>query len=430
MAAPSKRSRLLDFALIFVVAYFGSQLLFGYLFPEEPEGEAAKGVFLVMEDETLRKGNDPIVTVRNDTDKPLQLPNRCPMPPFDVFRVTSPAGGGSEALEPLTTTDTAIPCEPTPVIAEQGEATVSLSPWKYSLFGELGFYEIRTPEEVLRAQLPKAVEMGSGTTVVESSTRFEIHEPGTFVKLFRTFITKPFLNFLVFIASLLPDHNLGIAIIILTLVVKLLLFWPTQKSLEGQKKMQLLQPKLEQLKKQYEGDPKKLQEETVKLWKAEKVNPFQSCLPILLQFPILIGLFYVVRDGTVLELSRDFLYPMYDHLTWDFNTKFLWLDLRNPDIYVLPALLVILQFLQMKLTFAVASRKAKNEGKETPKGGQQEMQQKIMTYVLPIMIGVFAFQFPAAVALYWGVSTIFAIGQQMIVNREHLRLKTKLPKTD
>lgn len=318
----------------------------------------------------------------------------------------------------LTTEDTAVPCEVVPAIAPGDSADVSLAPWKYSLFDHNDTYELRLPSSAV----------SSGSTVLMPSARFEMHEPGAFVKMFRTFITKPFLNFLVLVASALPDHNLGIAIIILTLVVKLLLFWPTQKSLEGQKKMQMLQPKLELLKQQHKGDPKKLQEETVKLWKTEKVNPFQSCLPILLQFPILIGLFYVIRDNTVLELSREYLYPMYDHLTWSFDTHFLGLDLRHPDIYVMPALLVVLQFIQMKLTFAVAKRKAHNEGKEAPVSSQQKTQQMVMTYALPIMIGVFAFQFPAAVAIYWGVSTLFAIGQQMIVNREHLRLKTKLPK--
>lgn len=413
MAASPKRSRLLDFALIFVIAYFGSELLFGWLFPAPGADTAERGVTLQMTDETVRQGTVPSVTIVNETAEALTLADRCPMPPVEVFAV---AGSGSGSVNALMTSETAVPCLPLLSVAPGAEVLVDLAPWKYSLFGENGMYELRLA----------GAESGSGTAV--SPVRFEVHEPGAFVKLFRTFITKPFLNFLVFIAALLPSHDLGIAIVILTLVVKLILFWPTQKSLEGQKKMQLLQPKLDQLKKQYEGDPKKLQEETVKLWKTEGVNPFQSCLPILLQFPILIGLFYVVRDGTVLELSREFLYPMYDHLTWSFDTHFLGLDLRKPDIYVMPALLVVLQFIQMKLSFAVASRKAKNEGKDHAVSSQQQLQQKIMTYALPIMIGVFAFQFPAAVAVYWGVSTLFAIGQQMIVNREHLRLKTKVPK--
>jgi len=78
--------------------------------------------------------------------------------------------------------------------------------------------------------------------------------------------------------------------------------------------------------------------------------------------------------------------------------------------------------MQMKLTFAIAKKKNEKEGKEKKKEtSQQDMQQRMMLYGLPIMIGVFAFQFPAAVSLYWGVSTVFAIGQQVVVNRKELR---------
>jgi membrane protein insertase Oxa1/YidC/SpoIIIJ len=87
---------------------------------------------------------------------------------------------------------------------------------------------------------------------------------------------------------------------------------------------------------------------------------------------------------------------------------------------VFPPLLVILQYVQMKMSFAQSARKKQQEAPKEPKkeGGSQAMQQKMMLYGLPLMIGVFAFQFPAAVSLYWGVSTIFAIGQQVVVNRK------------
>jgi YidC/Oxa1 family membrane protein insertase len=92
-------------------------------------------------------------------------------------------------------------------------------------------------------------------------------------------------------------------------------------------------------------------------------------------------------------------------------------------MYVFPPLLVVLQFIQMKLSFAIAKRKkgAQDPKREKTDGEKsQEMQQKIMLYVLPLMIGYFAIQFPTAVSLYWGVSTLFAIGQQLVVNREKM----------
>jgi YidC/Oxa1 family membrane protein insertase len=184
--------------------------------------------------------------------------------------------------------------------------------------------------------------------------------------------------------------------------------------------MQMLQPKLEELKKKYPNDPKKQQEETMKLWKEHNINPFSSCLPLVIQFPVLIGLLYVIRDATHLDLVRHLIYPVYQNLSWSFDTQFLWLDLLKPEWIVLPITLVVLQFLQMKLTFAIQKKKTKSDA--AAPSASANMQQKVMLYALPIMIGVFALQFPAAVSLYWGVSTLFAIGQQMIVNREHLRV--------
>jgi YidC/Oxa1 family membrane protein insertase len=95
------------------------------------------------------------------------------------------------------------------------------------------------------------------------------------------------------------------------------------------------------------------------------------------------------------------------------------MDLTVPNIMVMPILLVVMQFFQMKLSFAMNKKKQDNQGKKkNEKASQQEMQQKIMMYGLPLMIGFFAIKFPAAVSLYWAASTVFAIGQQVFVNKK------------
>ena len=256
------------------------------------------------------------------------------------------------------------------------------------------------------------------------SVNFKIHEAGPMTRAFRAFISKPLLNLLVLIASWTPGYNLGIAIIILTILVKLILFVPTQHGLEGQKKLQAVQPQIDAIKRKHKGDPQKIQQETMRLWKENKVNPMQSCMPILIQFPVLIGLFFVIRDGSVLELSRHLLYDLNQNLSWSFGTQFLGLNLVEPSKLVMPPLLVVAQFLQMKLSFAIAKRKKETKGQKEKKDAPsaQETQQKVMMYGLPFMIGFFALQFPAAVSLYWGVSTLFAIGQQIVVNRKELRV--------
>src|SRR3989338_1464453 len=418
-ADTGRSSRFLEFAAIFLLIYFGMQFALRTFFPGQFEKNGAPaGVVFTMVDATVKEGHHPVIVVRNATDASLALPDRCPMPPVGVFRVESP-GTDAEILRPRATEETALPCVPLVAVGPRAKTTIDLGPWKYSMFSELGTYEVRL--SVTQAADGAAGDSAAGPNPV---ARFTIHRAGPMTQVFRTFITKPMLNFLIFEASLLPGHNLGVAIIILTFLVKLLLFLPTQHALEGQRKMPAVQPKIEALRKQYKDDPKRLQEETMKLWKTEKVNPFQSCLPMLVQFPVLIGLFFVVRDGGVLELSRHLLYGTYLHLDWAFGTHFLGLDLKTPSVYVLPPLLVLLQFAQMKLSFAMAKKKKEEkEGKKEEKKlwrdlSQAEMQQKMMLYGLPFLIGFFAIKFPAAVSLYWGISTVFAIGQQIVVNRK------------
>lgn len=419
MAESKKSSRILDYAIAFVLVYVVSQLVIHQFFPTAG-APTISGITLRPFASSVRTGAPgEVITVKNDTTNTLTLTSRCPVPPFDVFSVVVDEKG-AETITPVTSSGTAIPCSEipalTPIPAGQSEA-ISLNPWKYSTFAKPGLYEVRLPATA-RLGSGSALHTGTGSIV---STRFKVIEPNAFVKLFRAVLVKPFLNFLILSASVIPGHSLGLGIIILTLLVKLLLFIPTQHALEGQKKMQLLQPKLEAVKKQYKDNPQRMQEETMKLWKEHKVNPLQSCLPILVQFPVLIGLLYTIRDHSNLLLSRDLIYPVYQHLSWNFNTQFLGLDLTQPNMWVFPPLLVILQFIQMWLSFKIADRKKAKQIEKAEVATGMEMQQRIMLYVLPLMIGYFAIKFPSAVALYWGISTLFAIGQQIIVNREHIK---------
>lgn len=411
-ASQSRTGQLFQFLFIFALVYLGTQMTLQYLFPDTyGNKEAPTGVLLQPVDSTVKGQHHPVLTVQNSTDAVLPIVSRCPMPPVLVWKVNA---DGSKTE--LSTEETALDCEALEPIAAGATVQIDLAPWKYSLFNEYGTYEVELP-------VPEGTEVGtvsSGSQYREGVvTRFEVYEPGVFTQLFRTFITKPLLNGLVFIASHTPGYNLGVAILILTIIVKLILFVPTQHAMEGQKKMQAVQPKMDALREKYKNDPQKLQAETMRIWKENGVNPMQSCLPMLIQFPVLIGLFFTIRDGSVLTLSKHLLYAPYENLSWSFGTHFLGMDLTQPNILVMPALLVVMQFVQMKLSFAI--QKKKSGSKSAAAMSQQEMQQKVMTYGLPLMIGFFAIKFPAAVALYWATSTAFAIGQQLYVNRKDLR---------
>ena len=429
--ADTKKSnlRIWDFLVIFALVYLGSQLVTKYFWPSETP-EAVSPVVISMQDSTLRLGTTPMVVVKNNTDKELAIPDRCPRPVFDIFSV-----GENNTLTDITTEENVVPCVKVEPIPAGKKATVSLGPWKQALFAQTGMFEVELPMTIGSGST--VPQDGTGAVVTNGSdnsqyregiiTRFEIQEPGFFTKLFRAFITKPMLNAIIFVASVTPGHNLGVAIIILTLAVKLLLFIPTQHALEGQKKMQLLQPKFEAIRRQYANDPQKQQAETMKIWKENKVNPLQSCLPLLVQFPILIGLFYVIREGVHLELSQHLIYPYYQNLDWTFGTQFLGFDLTRSYPWIFPPILVVLQFLQMKLSFHLSDKKkaAEIEKNTTAKvDTPQELQQKMMMYLLPLMIGFFALNYASALSVYSGISTVFAIVQQLIVNREHITAKS------
>lgn len=365
-----------------------------------------------MEASTVRVGNDPVVVIKNDTEKDLSLPPRCPQPPVDIAFIESDASG-EKAID-LMANQAALPCVDLIVVKAKSSETVKLASWKYSLLERTGVYEAGL-------DLPEGFSTGNPENRI--TTRFTIAEPNFITQIFRTFVTKPLYNGLVFIASWVPNHNLGIAIILLTIIVKLILLVPNQHALEGQKKLQQMQPRMDEIKKRYPNDPTKVQEETMRLWKEMKINPLQSCLPTLLQLPILIGLFFVIQSGVSVETSKHLLYSFYQNLPAGFFTyNFLGFDLLKPSLFIMPPLLVVMQFIQMKMMMAKAKKQKAQEIVAKPTGKKSWIpeldQQTVMMYTMPLMIGFFAIRFPVAVSLYWGVSTLFGIAQQFYVMKE------------
>ena len=124
---------------------------------------------------------------------------------------------------------------------------------------------------------------------------------------FNLLFYQPLFNLLVFLYNFLPGHDIGLAIVVLTIIVKALLYPLSLKGLRAQKALSDLQPKLESLKKKYKDNKEKLAQEMIKLYKAEKVNPLSSCFPLLIQFPFLLAIFKVFQNG-FLEENLSLLY--------------------------------------------------------------------------------------------------------------------------
>jgi YidC/Oxa1 family membrane protein insertase len=248
-----------------------------------------------------------------------------------------------------------------------------------------------------------------------SEDEFTVSQPGIFRSLWRSIFFKPLYNILIFFLDI-SMSKLGLSVIFLTLFVKFILLIPSKKGIIAQQKMQKVQPEMEKMKKKYEKDPQKQAQEMLALWKKHGVNPGSLILPTLLQFPILIALFFVVKDG-LLPHNSYLLYPLPIFQDFDFSIidfDLFWLDLSIPDPYfILPVSIGILQFFQMKHMMAKRKREKKKE-----ENSPQESIMGIMTYFLPGIVIIFSATMPSAVGVYWGVSTLFSLIQQFLLQEK------------
>ncbi len=376
--------RILFFMLVFLLVL---QLFGNSATPQKSTDEV-----VLSSKSAITIGKDIVIGIENLSTETLLLKNDCPKNPLKVefykngewlkLKSTLADAGTCEGLKDVS-------------LAPNGKTQIPYANWRKELFGELGRYRISLDTTLQGKEKVYTHE-------------FEITPPNFFQRTWDTVLYRPILNTLFFFIVNIPGNNLGWAILLLTILIKLILLVPNQKALKSQRALQIIQPQLEALKLKHKGNPQVLAEETMKIWKEHKVNPMGSCLPMLIQFPILIALFYVVKDGLSVDTSH--LYGMLRGFNpAEVNTVFFGLHLTKVNALALPIAIGALQFIQIRLSFA----------KQPPGAaqGQAAMMNKMMQFVLPVMIGVFAAGLPAAVGFYWGISTLFAVGQQMVVNR-------------
>lgn len=230
--------------------------------------------------------------------------------------------------------------------------------------------------------------------------------------IFTAIFYQPLLNLLIWIYNILPNHDLGLSIIILTVLVKVLLAPLSWKQLASQKQLQDIQPKIEALKIQYKDDKQGLAQAQMKFFQEEKINPLSSCFPLLVQFPFLIALFYVFSNGLKDQNLVNLLYPFVQN-PGTLNHTFLGLfSLTQKQNIVLAILTAGAQFWQSKLM--TAKRPPKVEGAKDE--DMAAVMSKQMMFFMPIITGVMTYQFPSGLGIYWFFQTMLAIGQQYLFN--------------
>ena len=398
--------RLLRTTLIFLVIYLGVSF---FLPNPNQKDELSQGdIGLKMVSTEIAQGNLVRVNIQNNTDHAITLGDTQNPPEKLIFERRE--NGQWVAI----TTKTPEPLSEPIILQAHEKREFSWSEFNTELFFEPGDYRVSIHP----------------TADQEFSAEFQIFEPGFFRTLFRAVYKVIYNTFILLL--MVSGGSLGFAIILITLIIKLLLWGFNQKSLESQQKMQKIQPELKALREKYKNDQQRLASETMALWKKYKVNPFATLTPILVQFPVLIALFYVIREG-LLPHNHYLLYPPLQHFDFSqINQMFLGIfnlanhPLNDKSLLWLPIVVGISQFIAMKLSFKRAEKKKLEAKKAEPKADkkapsimdQMEGMNKTMLYIFPGMIFFFTLTFPAGVGLYWWISTLIGIGQQYLVNKK------------
>lgn len=234
-------------------------------------------------------------------------------------------------------------------------------------------------------------------------------------QLWNIALYKPLVNILAFLVLIIPGGDVGIAIIILTILVKIALFPLSQRSIENQAKMNLLAPELKKIKTS--GASKEEQaKETMALYKKHKTNPFSGCLLVLIQLPIIFALYYVFYKG--INFDGGLLYS-FVHVPAHINMNFLGLLDIGQKSLVLAILAGVSQFFQAYLMPKPATT-SKNAGTFAESFSKSMGMQ--MKYVFPFIVAFIAYHISGAVALYWITNNIFAVGQQIYANKKRLNV--------
>ena len=232
------------------------------------------------------------------------------------------------------------------------------------------------------------------------------------IALWNTFFYKPLYNSLVYIVDMLPGNSLFLAVMILTIIVRLIISPLSYRSIKTQLKTKKLQPLLRDIKKNI-TDKQEQARETMKLYREHGVKPFSGFLLILVQFPIIIALYWVFRDGGV-DIDPESLYSFIS-IPENISLTSFGIDLAQKS-FILAFLTGFTQYIY--LSIAATMKKNKNDTGQTDQEKMMAMVGNSMKYMMPVMITIFAYTIGGAVALYWTTSNIFMIIQEVFIQKK------------
>lgn len=223
--------------------------------------------------------------------------------------------------------------------------------------------------------------------------------------LFTQLLFRPLLNAVIFVYNILPWHDFGLSIVVVTVLVRLALSPLSLRALRSNRAIADVQPHVEEIKQKHKGDKAAQAQAIMGLYKERKISPFGGCLPLLLQLPILIALYRVFLVGIKPE-SLNLLYSFVAHPSNIQTTSFGILDLAGRNMWM-AILAGISQFIFSKLS----ANQTPSQSKEMAAMNKQ------MLYFFPILIIIITWNQPAGLALYWVTTTLFSICEQMYIRK-------------
>jgi YidC/Oxa1 family membrane protein insertase len=389
-----------DRLLNFLLAFAAFLLVFNFFFPKPQQSVQPSGIISIhAAQSSLTVPKIPAITAFNNTSAPVSL-DTCKdleiLKDYQKIQIDAPFASFCKTLQVPSGTGAAIDLSVlAPVFENPGKYA-----FKLSLSGSQSVAEV------------------------------EMTDRGAIRTFFTELFYKPVLNLFVFLLGVIPGHSLGLAIIAITVLIRIVLLVPQHHMLVSSRRMQAIQSKVKEIQKKYQNDQAKVGMELMELYKREGVNPLGSCLPLAIQMPILIVLYWVV-SGISDPTNRYFLYPVlssFDPST--ISTHFLGLDLRAVGGIAGAALAIsvaALQWFQIKLSLkrnptaqAVKNLERRDDGKLVADAEatalDPEFMNAFMLWGMPGLIAVSTYFFPAGVGLYWLIGTVFMLIQQPIAN--------------
>jgi YidC/Oxa1 family membrane protein insertase len=236
--------------------------------------------------------------------------------------------------------------------------------------------------------------------------------------IFTLICYQPLLNLLVFTYNIVPGHDIGVVIIILTVIIKLILYPFSASTIKAQKAMQELQPKINELKEKFKDNKEQQALETMKLYKEHKINPLSSCLPLLIQLPFLIGIYQVFQVG-LSNGSLTLLYPFVTNPGQINSVAFGFIEMGKPQ-WIIALLAAAAQYWQTKMMIA---KRPETKAKGSEDEDMAAIMSRQMTFMMPIMTIIIGWTLPGGLVFYWFLLTVFTALQQLVT----MRKKKELP---